>query len=85
MTLQALVENVVLSPPLILSNICHFSFPFQFHLTERHFKEVMQMGRLDFYRLPLWKQEQCIKSARLGHYKTSGNPLHMYPRCLSPE
>ena len=57
----------------------------EFHLTERHFKEVMKMGRLDFYRLPLWKQEQCIKSARLGHYKTSGNPLHMYPRCVSPE
>ncbi|XP_076104463.1 advillin-like isoform X2 [Mytilus galloprovincialis] len=55
----------------------------EFHLTERYFKEVMKMSRPEFYRLPLWKQEQCIKSARLGHYETSDNPLHI--RCLSPE
>lgn len=54
----------------------------EFHLTDRHFKEVMKMDRMDFYRLPLWKQEQCIKSARLGHYSTPKDPLHM--RCSSP-
>ncbi|XP_052281929.1 advillin-like isoform X2 [Dreissena polymorpha] len=35
------------------------------HLTERQFQANLNISRLEFYRLPLWKQRQILRSARL--------------------
>ncbi|XP_048735366.2 advillin-like isoform X2 [Ostrea edulis] len=47
------------------------------HLSEKQFKEAVKYPRDQFYRLPLWKQEQLFRSARLGHTWTSENPYRL--------
>ncbi|XP_060555508.1 advillin-like isoform X2 [Ruditapes philippinarum] len=37
----------------------------QNHLSEKQFQEHLKISRLEFYRLPLWKQSQILRSARL--------------------
>lgn len=58
-------------------------FTFQRNLSEKQFKEAVKYPRDQFYRLPLWKQEQLFKSARLGHTGASENPYRL--RIESPE
>lgn len=53
------------------------------NLSEKQFKEAVKYPRDQFYRLPLWKQEQLFKSARLGHTGASENPYRL--RIESPE
>ncbi|XP_053405078.1 advillin-like [Mercenaria mercenaria] len=42
----------------------------QNHLSEKQFREHLKISRLEFYRLPLWKQKQILKSARLLYTPT---------------
>lgn len=58
-------------------------FTLQHNLSEKQFKEAVKYPRDQFYRLPLWKQEQLFKSARLGHTGASENPYRL--RIESPE
>ncbi|WAR00247.1 AVIL-like protein [Mya arenaria] len=35
------------------------------HLSERQFRDNLKVSRLEFYRFPVWKQRQVLRSARL--------------------
>lgn len=59
------------------------TYYFQHNLSEKQFKEAVKFPRDQFYRLPLWKQDQLFKSARLGHTGASENPYRL--RIESPE
>lgn len=37
----------------------------QNHLSEKQFREHLKISRLEFYRMPLWKQRQILRSAKL--------------------
>ncbi|XP_033750213.1 advillin-like isoform X2 [Pecten maximus] len=47
----------------------------EFHLTEKQFCDVMRHSRTDFYRLPLWKQQQILQSTRLAYIPPTPTPL----------
>lgn len=64
-------------------NIMFCTYYFQHNLSEKQFKEAVKFPRDQFYRLPLWKQDQLFKSARLGHTGASENPYRL--RIESPE
>ncbi|XP_022334058.2 advillin-like isoform X1 [Crassostrea virginica] len=53
------------------------------NLSEKQFREAVKYPRDQFYRLPVWKQEQLFKSARLGHTSSSENPYRL--RIESPD
>ncbi|XP_021379587.1 advillin-like isoform X2 [Mizuhopecten yessoensis] len=47
----------------------------EFHLTDKQFFDVMRHRRVEFYRLPLWKQQQILKSTRLAYIPPATKPL----------
>lgn len=60
-----------------------FDLFLQHNLSEKQFREAVKYPRDQFYRLPVWKQEQLFKSARLGHTSSSENPYRL--RIESPD
>ncbi|XP_069137882.1 advillin-like isoform X3 [Argopecten irradians] len=47
----------------------------EFHLTDKQFCDVMRHSRAEFYRLPMWKQQQILRSTRLAYIPPTPTPL----------